>query len=430
MRQMLEAGVHFGHQTRYWNPKMSPYIFGERNKIHIINLEKTLPMFLDAATFLGNMAANRGTILFVGTKRSAREAVREEAIRCDMPYVNHRWLGGMLTNFNTVKKSIQRLHDLEQMVSGDGIERLNKKQVLMLRRELFKLERSLGGIKNMPSLPDVLFVIDVGYEAIAIKEANKLGIPVVAVVDTNCKVDGVDYVIPGNDDAIRAIKLYSAHIADAISEGKESVRVMAGGNEDDFVEVDDAGKVTQKEETTTTKPKQKVTIKKKAKAVSKPEPEPEPESVAEPEPVAEPVQEAVTTVEPNITDIEGIGPKYGEALGKAGITTVEQLLEQCGTTDAREKCAETTGLNLKSLERWVRMSDFFRLTGAEGNEAELLEVSGYGNMAELAAANASEVHAKLKATNAEKSLAPSVPEESVIESWIDQAKALPAKLTG
>lgn len=407
MRQMLEAGVHFGHQTRYWNPKMSPYIFGERNKIHIINLEKTLPMFLDAATFLGKMAANRGRILFVGTKRSAREAVKEEAIRCGMPYVNHRWLGGMLTNFNTVKKSIQRLHDLEQMLSGDGVARLNKKQILLLNRELIKLERSLGGIKNMPSLPDVMFVIDVGYEAIAIKEANKLGIPVVAVVDTNCKVDGVDYIIPGNDDAIRAIKLYASHIADAITEGKESVRVMTGsGDEDDFVEVDESGKVTEKEATSKAKPKQNVTVKKK---------------------VAKPV--ASETVAENITDIEGIGPKYGEALVEAGIPTVEQLLEQCASGDAREKIAESTGLNLKSLERWVRMSDFFRLTGVQGNEAELLEVSGYNNLAELAAATAADVLSKLQATNAEKSLSPSVPEESVIESWINEAKTLPAKLT-
>ena len=414
MRQMLEAGVHFGHQTRYWNPKMSPYIFGERNKIHIINLEKTLPMFLDAATFLGNMAANRGRILFVGTKRSARDSVREEAIRCGMPYVNHRWLGGMLTNFNTVKKSIQRLHDLEQMLSGDEVARLNKKQILMLNRELIKLERSLGGIKNMPSLPDVMFVIDVGYEAIAIKEANKLGIPVVAVVDTNCKIDGVDYVIPGNDDAIRAIKLYASHIADAISEGKESVRVMAGGNEDDFVEVDESGKVTEKEAAAKAKPKQKVTVKKKAAA----------------KPVAEVVaSDAAVSEGANITDIEGIGPKYGEALGKVGISTVEQLLEQCASEDAREKCAETTGLNAKSIERWVKMSDFFRLTGVGGNEAELLEVSGYNNMAELAGAAAGDVLSKLQATNAEKSLAPSVPEESVIDSWISRAKSLPAKLT-
>ncbi len=408
MRQMLEAGVHFGHQTRYWNPKMSPYIFGERNKIHIINLEKTLPMFLDAATFLGKMAANRGRVLFVGTKRSARDAVKEEAIRCGMPYVNHRWLGGMLTNFNTVKKSIQRLHDLEQMLSGDGVARLNKKQILLLNRELIKLERSLGGIKNMPSLPDVMFVIDVGYEAIAIKEANKLGIPVVAVVDTNCKVDGVDYIIPGNDDAIRAIKLYAAHIADAILEGKESVRVMTGsGNEDDFVEVDESGKVTEKEAASKAKPKQNVTVKKKA--VSKLE------------------SDEITVG--NITDIEGIGPKYGDALTKAGIPSVEQLLEQCATQGAREKIAESTGLNQKSLERWVKMSDFFRLTGVQGNEAELLEVSGYNNIADLAAASPADVLSKLQATNEAKSLAPSVPEESVIESWINEAKTLPAKLT-
>ncbi len=267
MRQMLEAGVHFGHQTRYWNPKMSPYIFGERNKIHIINLEKTLPMFLDAATFLSKMAANKGTILFVGTKRSAREAIQEEATRCGMPYVNHRWLGGMLTNFNTVSKSIQRLQDLEQVASGEGIERLSKKELLMLKRELFKLERSLGGIKNMSSLPDALFVIDVGYEAIAVSEANKLGIPVAAIVDSNNKADGVDYVIPGNDDAIRAIRLFSSHMADAILEGKESSQVMTGA-EDEFVEVDAAGKVAEPDKED--KPKQKITVKRKAAAKAKP----------------------------------------------------------------------------------------------------------------------------------------------------------------
>ncbi len=267
MRQMLEAGVHFGHQTRYWNPKMSPYIFGERNKIHIINLEKTLPMFLDAAAFLGKMAASKGTILFVGTKRSARDSIQEEATRCGMPYVNHRWLGGMLTNFNTVSKSIQRLQELEQVASGEGVERLSKKELLMLKRELFKLERSLGGIKDMSSLPDALFVIDVGYEAIAVSEANKLGIPVVAIVDSNNKADGVDYVIPGNDDAIRAIRLFSSHMADAILEGKESAQVMTGA-EDEFVEVDATGKVAKTDEKP--KPKQKITVKRKAGADTAP----------------------------------------------------------------------------------------------------------------------------------------------------------------
>ena len=220
MRQMLEAGVHFGHQTRYWHPKMAPYIFGERNKIHIINLEKSLPMFNDSLNFLGKVAADGGKILFVGTKRSARDVVGEEARRCNMPYVNHRWLGGMLTNFNTVKQSIKRLKDIESMRADGSIDRLNKKEGLMVVREQEKLERSLGGIKDMTRMPDAMFVIDVGYEKIAVAEANKRGIPVVAVVDSNNSPEGIDYVIPGNDDAMRAIQLYVAAIADGIIEAK------------------------------------------------------------------------------------------------------------------------------------------------------------------------------------------------------------------
>ncbi len=236
MRQMLEAGVHFGHQTRFWDPKMAPYIFGERNKIHIINLEKTLPMFKEALNFLSSVAAKQGTILFVGTKRAAHEAVREEAERAGMPYVNHRWLGGMLTNFKTVKQSIKRLKDLEAMSSDGHFDRLSKKEVLMLRREMEKLERSIGGIKDMNGMPDALFVIDVGHEKIAVAEANKLGIPVVGVVDTNTNPSNIDYVIPGNDDAIRAIRLYLSAAADAIIEGRAS-RALAGAAEDEFVEV-------------------------------------------------------------------------------------------------------------------------------------------------------------------------------------------------
>ncbi|WP_006787093.1 30S ribosomal protein S2 [Thiorhodospira sibirica] len=238
MRQMLEAGVHFGHQTRYWNPKMAPFIFGDRNKIHIINLEKTLPLFNDAMNYLGKLASNGGRVLFVGTKRSARDCIAEEAKRCKMPYVNHRWLGGMLTNFKTVRQSIKRLKDLETMRDDGTFARLSKKEVLMLTREMEKLERSLGGIKDMPALPDALFVIDVGYERIAINEAKKLGIPVVAVVDTNNSPLGVDYVIPGNDDAMRAIQLYVSAAADAVLEGRTTAR--AGSvRADEFVEVDD-----------------------------------------------------------------------------------------------------------------------------------------------------------------------------------------------
>ena len=226
MREMLEAGVHFGHQTRYWNPKMAPYIFGERNKIHIINLEKTLPLYSEAINFLGRMAANRGTILFVGTKRAAGDTIRKEAARCEMPYVDRRWLGGMLTNFRTVKESIKRLEDLETMTQDGTVSRLSKKEGLSLQRELSKLERSLGGIKKMPGLPDVLLILDVGYEKIAVREAVKLGIPVVGVVDTNNSPDGVDYIIPGNDDAIRSIQLYVRGAADAIIEGREAAQAM------------------------------------------------------------------------------------------------------------------------------------------------------------------------------------------------------------
>ncbi len=238
MREMLEAGCHFGHQTRFWHPKMRPYIFGERNNIHIINLEKSLPMLSEAATFVRKLASNKGTILFVGTKRQAAEIVRAEAIRAGCPYVDHRWLGGMLTNYKTVRRSIERLKRLEELLAeGGGAEKLSKKETLTLERERAKLDRSLSGIKDMPSLPDALFVVDVGHEYIAVGEANKLKIPVVAVVDSNCKTDGVDYVIPGNDDASRAITLYARTMADAVLEGRATVTTVAPSGDEEFVEV-------------------------------------------------------------------------------------------------------------------------------------------------------------------------------------------------
>lgn len=240
MRQMLEAGVHFGHQTRYWNPKMAPFIFGHRNKIHIINLEKTLAMYQEALKYARQLAANKGTLLFVGTKRQAREILREEAQRCGMPFVDHRWLGGMLTNFKTVKQSIKRLKEMEQMSQDGTFERMSKKEALGLQRELEKLNRSLGGIKELASLPDALFVIDVGYQKGAIAEAVKLGIPVVAVVDTNHSPDGISYVIPGNDDSSRAIRLYARGVADAVLEGRsQSVEEVVAATRDEFVEVED-----------------------------------------------------------------------------------------------------------------------------------------------------------------------------------------------
>ena len=240
MRQMLEAGVHFGHQTRFWNPKMAPFIFGHRNKIHIINLEKTMAKYTEAMDFVRKLASNRGTIMFVGTKRQAREILAEEAQRAGMPYVDERWLGGMLTNFKTVKQSIKRLKEMEAMFEDGSNEKLSKKEALMASRELEKLQKSIGGIKEMGGLPDALFVIDVGYHKIAITEAKKLGIPVVAVVDTNHSPEGLDYVIPGNDDSSRAIRLYARGVADAVLEGRSHVinEIVAAG-QDEFVEVEE-----------------------------------------------------------------------------------------------------------------------------------------------------------------------------------------------
>ena len=244
MRQMLEAGVHFGHQTRFWNPKMAPYIFGHRNKIHIVNLEKTFVKYNEAIVFVRKLAAKKGTVLFVSTKRQAREIIAEEATRCGMPYVDDRWLGGMMTNFKTLKLSVKRLHELEQMETDGSLAKLSKKEGLTLQREMDKLRKSIGGIKNMAGLPDAIFVIDVGYHKIAITEAGKLGIPLIGVVDTNHSPEGVTYVIPGNDDSTRAIRLYARGVADAILEGKNQamgdlIQELAGDEE--FIEVGDEG---------------------------------------------------------------------------------------------------------------------------------------------------------------------------------------------
>ena len=245
MRGMLEAGVHFGHRTRFWSPKMGPYIFGSRNKIHIINLEKTLPLYTEAVNFLGKIASQKGVILFVGTKRQASDAIREEAERCGSPYVNHRWLGGMLTNYQTIKNSITRLIELEEMTQGGGTGRISKKENLQLQRRKSKLERSLSGIRNMKGLPDAMFVIDVDNERIAVDEAKKLGIPIVAVVDTNSSPDGIDYVIPGNDDAIRAIRLYLEGIADAIIAARPALPDPIEGDADDYIEIETKPEATE-----------------------------------------------------------------------------------------------------------------------------------------------------------------------------------------
>jgi len=261
MREMLEAGVHFGHQTRFWNPKMAPFIFGERNKIHIINLEQTMPMCRDAVNYLGKIASKKGKVMFVGTKRAASESIKEEALRCGMPFVNHRWLGGMLTNFRTVRASIKRLKELEDMAASNNYEKISKKEILNLSREQEKLEKTLGGIKEMGGLPDVLFVVDVGYEKIAVQEATKLGIPVVGIVDTNNSPDHIEYIVPGNDDSMRAIKLYTRLVADAILDAKQSIATAASNAE--LIEVD-------ADEAPAAKSSVKVTAKKATAPAAKP----------------------------------------------------------------------------------------------------------------------------------------------------------------
>ncbi len=249
MRQMLEAGVHFGHQTRFWNPRMANYIFGQRNKIHIVNLEKTMVKYREATEYVRKLAANKGTVLFVSTKRQAREIIAEEAQRAGMPYVDERWLGGMLTNFKTVRQSIKRLKDLEAMVEDGSIEQLSKKEALTTTREITKLRKAIGGIKDMAGLPDAIFVIDVGYHKIAITEAKKLGIPLVAVVDTNHSPDSVDFVIPGNDDSSRAIRLYARGIADAVIEGRsQTLDELVAAGSDEFVEVEEVADAPEGEQ--------------------------------------------------------------------------------------------------------------------------------------------------------------------------------------
>ncbi len=266
MREMLEAGVHFGHQSRYWDPGMAPYLFGQRNKIHIINLEKTLPLYNDALNFIGKLASKKATILFVGTKNAAQSIIEEEAKRCDMPFVNRRWLGGLLTNFKTVRGSIKRLKEIEAMQTDGSFDHINKKEQLMYARELEKLEANLSGIKDMKGIPDALFIIDVGYENIAVKEAIKLGIPVIGIVDSNNSPKNIDYVIPGNDDAIRSISLYAKGMADAIIEGRSSMAYLDDTKDkDELVEIDDSGELvkTKKGETV------KVTKKKAKKKIIK-----------------------------------------------------------------------------------------------------------------------------------------------------------------
>jgi len=343
MRQMLEAGVHFGHQTRFWNPKMAPYIFGERNKIHIINLEKSLPLAREACAFVKATVADGGKVLFVGTKRAARESVRTNATNAGMPFVSYRWLGGMLTNYKTIRQSVKRLMMLEKMSEEGGFDGLTKKEVLGLTREQEKLERSLGGIKEMTSLPDVLFVVDVDHEDIAVREARKLGIPVVAVVDTNCSPDDIDYVIPGNDDAMRAIELYAAMVADAVLDGKASLPEVALG-EDEFVELDAEGNV-KKSSGRKKKSGKKATVRKKvsAKKVEKPAKEEASETKPAPEaPVVEAAVEEPAAKEPAAKEPVAEEPVAEEPVAEEPVAE-EPVAEEAPAVEAADakKAAKT-----------------------------------------------------------------------------------------
>jgi small subunit ribosomal protein S2 len=328
MRQMLDAGVHFGHQTRYWSPKMRPFIFGERNKIHIINLEQTLPLFNDALNYIGQIIGNGGTVMIVGTKRSAAKLVKESAERAGAPYVNHRWLGGMLTNYKTVKNSIKRLKELDTQLVEGQIARLSKKESLTLDRERIKLERSLGGIKNMQGLPDALFVIDVKSEYIAVSEANKLGIPVVAIVDTNCTPDGIDYVVPGNDDAIRAIKLYTEEVANTIIAAREAAQIKSSiaAGDSEYVEVDESSEAAVAPAPASPAAAEAApVVEEEAPAVEEQASAAEEAPVAAEAPVVEEV--AVSTGADDLTNINGIGPVIAGKLNDLGITTFKQIAE-------------------------------------------------------------------------------------------------------
>jgi small subunit ribosomal protein S2 len=356
MRQMLEAGVHFGHQTRYWDPKMAPYIFGARGKIHIINLEKTLPLLTDAMNFIGGIAAKRGTVIFVGTKRAASKSVAEEAQRCGMPYVSHRWLGGMLTNFRTIRQSIKRLRQIEKMEEDGSFARLVKKEVLQLTRERDKLEKTLGGIKDMKNLPTAMFVVDVGHEDIAVKEARKLGIPVIGIVDTNCSPNDIDYIIPGNDDAIRSIRLYTQLAADAVLEGRASTPHI--DESDEFVELDEYGNPVKRDTKKAPKAKaEKAAPKKVAKKV-----------VTKKAPKAEEVAEKVEAKAEELT--EKVKAKAEEVAEKAE-AKAEELTEKVKAK--AEKVAEKAEAKAEELTEKVKAKAEKVADKAEAKTEELTE---------------------------------------------------------
>ena len=388
MRQMLEAGVHFGHQTRYWDPKMSPYIFGARGKIHIINLEKTLPLLVDAMNFIGGIAAKRGSVIFVGTKRAASKSVMEEATRCGMPYVSHRWLGGMLTNFRTIRQSIKRLRQIEKMEEEGSFARLLKKEVLQLTREQDKLEKTLGGIKDMKNLPSAMFVVDVGHEDIAVKEARKLGIPVIGVVDTNCSPNDIDYIIPGNDDAIRSVRLYTQLAADAVLEGRASVPHFEEG--DEFVELDEHGNPVKRSAKAPKAKAEKAPQKKVAKKV-----------VTKKAPIAV-AADAVETVKAEAADVaEKVEVKAAEAME----TTKTKAADVAEKVEAKTaKAVETTKTKAADVAEKVEAKTAKAVETAKTKAADVAEKveAKTAKAVETTKTKAADVAEKVEAKVAEK----------------------------
>ena len=396
MRQMLEAGVHFGHQTRYWDPKMAPYIFGARGKIHIINLEKTLPLLTDAMNFIGGIAAKRGTVIFVGTKRAASKSIAEEAQRCGMPYVSHRWLGGMLTNFRTIRQSIKRLRQIEKMEEDGSFARLVKKEVLQLTRERDKLEKTLGGIKDMKNLPTAMFVVDVGHEDIAVKEARKLGIPVIGIVDTNCSPNDVDYVIPGNDDAIRSIRLYTQLAADAVLEGRAATPHI--DDSDEFVELDEYGNPVKRSTKAPKAKAEKAAPKKVAKkVVTKKAPKTE-EVVEKVKAKAEDVAEKV---EAKAKDVAEKVEAKAEKVVKKAEAKAEEVVEKVKAK--AEKAAEKAEAKAEETVEKVKAKAEKVAEKAEAKTEEVVEKvkAKAEKVAEKAEAKAEEVVEKVKAKTEE-----------------------------
>ena len=406
MRQMLEAGVHFGHQTRYWDPKMAPYIFGARGKIHIINLEKTLPLLVDAMNFIGGIAAKRGSVIFVGTKRAASKSVTEEAIRCGMPYVSHRWLGGMLTNFRTIRQSIKRLRQIEKMEEEGSFARLLKKEVLQLTRERDKLEKTLGGIKDMKNLPSAMFVVDVGHEDIAVKEARKLGIPVIGVVDTNCSPNDIDYVIPGNDDAIRSVRLYTQLAADAVLEGRASVPHFEEG--DEFVELDEFGNPVKRSAKAPKAKAEKAPQKKVAKKV-----------VTKKAPIAV-AADAVETVKAKAADVaEKVEAKTAEVVetAKTKAADVAEKVE-AKTAEVAEKVEAKTAKVVKTAK--TKAADVAEKVEAKAAEAVETTKTKAADVAEKVEVKAADVAKKVEAKVAKKA-------EAVAEKVSEKVEVVKAK---